>query len=248
MKNNKILNVMLLSAMCIGFVACDNNEPIENNTFENNSSTENKDEDKNSEEKENVINDHEYVDLGLPSGLLWATCNVGAEISSDYGELFAWGETKSKKDYSEHTYTYKEHPWILPLKYDAAYVNWGDNWRMPTVKDLTELIENCVWTWTTQNDHNGYKITGVNGNSIFLPAAGYRNGTSLEGTLNKNGHYWLAELKDCTYSSGGYTFHPYCAYYLTFSSSKYYITYAHDAYSADYNYQGRSIRPVCSVK
>ena len=139
-------------------------------------------------------NGHEYVDLGLPSGLLWATCNVGATKPEERGEYFAWGETKSKVRYSWETYKWGHGSENTQTKYciasgngrvdnntmidlidDAAYVNWGGDWRMPTKVEQDELRNPSytTWIWATQNGVKGYKVTSkTNGNSIFLPITG----------------------------------------------------------------------------
>ncbi len=138
---------------------------------------------------------HEWVDLGLPSGTLWATCNIGANKPEDYGDHFAWGETESKE---EDLFDWGTYKWCMGSLYtltkycvssdygyngfvdnktelepedDAAYVNWGPLWRMPTLEQEQELLSNCTWEWTTRNSVNGYQVTGPNGNSLFLPAA-----------------------------------------------------------------------------
>ncbi len=137
-----------------------------------------------------TISGHGYVDLGL--SVKWATCNVGAASPSDYGNYYAWGETRTKSNYTRKssivhemdttTYEY-DHRLDATIsgnpKYDAARANWGSLWRLPTVDELDELCDECSWKWTTINGRNGYKVTGPNGNSIFLPAAGSREGTSL---------------------------------------------------------------------
>ena len=152
------------------------------------------------------------VDLGLPSGLKWATCNVGASSPEEYGDYFAWGETEPKTNYNWSTYKWckgthdtqnKYNIWfsygvvdlntVLDPEDDAAHVNWGGTWRMPTDKDWTELRNNCNWTWTTQKGVNGSLFTGPNGNSIFLPAAGCRSGTSFL-TPGSFGFYWSSSL------------------------------------------------------
>ena len=136
-----------------------------------------------------VINGHEWVDLGL--SVKWATMNVGASSPSDYGSYFAWGETRPKSEYTADNCV----TWNKDLKdisgnssYDAARSNWGGSWRLPTQKELEELENKCKWTWTTQGGHKGYKVTGPNGNSIFLPAAGWRYGTSPN-NIGVNGYY-----------------------------------------------------------
>ena len=156
------------------------------------------------------------VDLGLPSGLYWASCNVGAATPEGYGDYFAWGETEAKTDYSWTTYKYANGSHETLAKYcndtsygnngftdnkttldpedDAATANWGGAWRMPTDAEWTELREQCMWTWTTQNGINGYQVTSkTNSNSIFLPAAGYRyNETLSDG--GSYGNYWASSL------------------------------------------------------
>ena len=129
------------------------------------------------------IND--YVDLGLPSGTLWATCNVGAYSPEEYGDYFAWGETMPKDVYNWDTYQYGDGntftkytgsdglTTLLPED-DAATANWGPDWRMPTKEEWLELYNNTTVTWTTQNGVNGRLFTASNGNSLFLPAVGYR--------------------------------------------------------------------------
>ena len=162
-----------------------------------------------------VENGHEYVDLGLPSGLKWATCNVGATTPEGVGDYIAWGETTRKATYTWKTYKYcygssttmnkycrvssygtVDNKTVLELEDDAARVNWGGNWRMPTYDELSELrnTNNCIWEWTTQNGVKGYKVTSKkNGNSIFLPAAGYRDLGNL-GIGNSIGGYWSSSL------------------------------------------------------
>jgi hypothetical protein len=157
-----------------------------------------------------------YVDLGLPSGLLWATCNVGADTPEGYGDYFAWGETQPKDNYKWSTYKYCNGDYLYMTKYctqsgfgyngftdnlttllpedDAATVNWGNGWRMPTQAEWQELYSNTTWTWTTQNGVNGRLFTASNGNSIFLPAAGSRDGTTIyyAGSI---GNYWSRSLR-----------------------------------------------------
>ncbi len=170
-----------------------------------------------------------YVDLGLPSGLKWATCNVGASSPSNYGNYYAWGETSTKSDYSyDSSVTYGKEIGDISgdPQYDAARANWGDSWRMPTQNEIQELIDNCTWTWSTSKGINGYEVKGPNGNTIFLPAAGYRDGTSLY-SAGEWGYYWSST----PYSgSDG-------AYYLYFGSSNRGV----DWYD---RYYGFSVRPV----
>ena len=175
-------------------------------------------------------NGHNYVDLGLLSGLKWATCNVGATTPEEYGGYYAWGETTTKIEYTEEnclTSGKQMNDISGNAQYDAATANWGGAWRMPTYDELNELNTQCTWTWTTQDGVNGYKVEGPNGNSIFLPAAGHRYGSSLYNAENF-GYYW---------SSTPYENFDYDAYYLYFSSA------SHDMSSND-RYYGWSVRPV----
>ncbi|MBR5634572.1 MAG: pilus assembly protein N-terminal domain-containing protein, partial [Prevotella sp.] len=182
----------------------------------------------------------EAIDLGLPSGTLWASCNVGATKPEEYGDYFAWGETKGynsgKTTFNWDTYfdsSYNKYNLSgglteLALEDDAAYVNWGSNWRMPSLEQIQELIDNCNWEWTTLNGVYGRKATSKkNGNSIFLPGAGYRFDASL-GDAGSWGYYWSRTL---------YTSDANSAYYLDFGSGSVYWNYY-------YRYRGRSVRPV----
>ena len=132
---------------------------------------------------------HEYVDLGL--SVKWATCNVGASKPEEYGDYFAWAETKTKKEYTEENskaWGKDRNDISGSSRYDAARANWGGKWRMPTEAEMQELMDKCTWKWTTQNGVKGYKVTGPNGNSIFLPAAGqFGSSLILDGS---NGYYW----------------------------------------------------------
>ena len=186
--------------------------------------------------------DHAYVDLGLPSGLLWATCNVGAEAPEDYGDYFAWGETQPKDTYNWSTYQYYDGSnvtkytgsdgltTLLPED-DAATANWGSDWRMPTKEEWQELYNNTTVTWTTQNGVNGRLFTASNGNSLFLPAAGCRSSSSLY-DAGSNGYYWSSSL---------YTGSPNYAWYFGFYSDYY------DMYYFYYRYIGQGVRPVRSA-
>ncbi|MGN0037047.1 MAG: hypothetical protein ACI36X_07545 [Bacteroidaceae bacterium] len=179
--------------------------------------------------KPNVINGHEYVDLGL--SVKWATTNVGASSPSDYGYYFAWGETSTKSEYTkENNRTYKTNMGDIAgnAAYDAARAQWGSPWRLPTKAECKELVSQCTWTWTTQGGHNGYRVTGKNGNSIFLPAAGYRYGTSLD-DVGEYGYFWSSAPRDGNTED---------AYDLCFYSSRHLVRW----YSRRYN--GRSVRPV----
>ena len=129
-------------------------------------------------------NGHEYVDLGL--SVKWATCNVGATSVEDFGGFYAWGETITKETYSEGLYTFNSKPTTLPLSADAANVNWGGAWRMPTQAEFVELINNCNWESETINGVKGQRVTSQkNGNSIFIPAAG--SNVKLAGSTTTSG-------------------------------------------------------------
>lgn len=176
------------------------------------------------------LGNHEYVDLGL--SVKWATCNVGATTPEEYGDYFAWGETEPKEDYSwttykwcngtresqfkyctDTTYGIVDNKAILEFSDDAARVNWGGNWRMPTYAEFTELREQCTWTWTTQNGVNGYLVTsnkvGYTDRSIFFPATGHYSNTSLTG-VGTRAHYWSSWLDASS---------PYNSYALRFLSN-----------------------------
>lgn len=195
---------------------------------------------------------HEYVDLGLPSGTLWATCNIGADSPEDYGYYFAWGETQPKSDYSWGTYQYcngsantltkyctnasygyngfTDNLTVLEASDDAATAQWGSGWRMPTQAEWQELLSNTTNVWTTQNGVNGRLFTATNGNSLFLPAAGYRGGTSLV-NAGTNGGYWSSSLYSDT---------PYGAWSLYFHSGNCLVN------DSGRNF-GQSVRPVRSA-
>lgn len=182
------------------------------------------------EETTGTTNGHEWVDLGLPSGVKWATCNVGASLPGEYGDYYAWGETETKDSYD----SYNCSTMYVPMddisgnpQYDVARKEWGDSWRMPTYEEQEELLNNCSWELTTENGFNGYKVTGPNGNSIFLPAAGYRYGT----TLNFDGYYggyWSSKPHDDGDDS---------AFFLCFDDKEQRI-------NAYYRSDGQSVRAV----
>ena len=157
-----------------------------------------------------VINGHEYVDLGLPSGIKWATCNIGANKPEDYGNYYEWSEINTVSDGPSY-YSATFHKTMnvdigCNPKYDAARANWGGSWRMPSKKELQELGDECTWTWTRQGDKTGCKVTGPNGNSIFLPAAGHRTGTSLY-TVGFCGYYWSSTPRSTDFGISPYIIH-----------------------------------------
>lgn len=207
-------------------------------------------------------NGHRYVDLGLPSGTLWATCNVGANSPEDYGDYFAWGETEPKRTYTWSTYKWMEDgydDWNGCSKYtiaddqtigcwynngtfigdnkneldfedDAAYMKWGEGWRMPSVAQIEELHASCTWTYTTENKVFGQKAVGPNGSSIFFPAAGFYNGSSLRNSRSYG--YYRSRSLYMKYTSKSET-----TINLYFSSDLVYMV-------GDHRYLGYPVRPV----
>lgn len=127
--------------------------------------------------EKDVANGYDYVDLGLTSGALWATCNLGADKPEEYGDYFAWGELKHKYRYEMNNYVgnasgkYDVYN-ILELEDDVVYKRMGGAWHIPSPAEINELKDECEWTWTSINNVNGYEVKGPNGNTIFLPAAG----------------------------------------------------------------------------
>ena len=185
-------------------------------------------------EQQQGISTQKKVDLGL--SVCWAGWNVGATSPEGYGNYYAWGETTTKSDYSESSYQYHNGSDYVNIgsnisgtQYDVARAQWGGSWRMPTKAEFQELKDRCTWTWTTYNNVNGYKVTGPNGNSIFLPAAGSRDGSELN-SRGSNGDYWSGSL-----SEGGQSH----VYSLDFNSGRrgVYISC---------RLLGRPVRPVCN--
>ena len=202
-----------------------------------------------SQKQLNIHNGYEYVDLGL--SVKWATCNVGASKPEEYGDYFAWGETKAKSDYGWIGYKYSNglHEYLtkycdshshgyndfmdnkiqLELSDDVAAVNWGGNWRMPTEAEQDELYTECMWTWIIQEGVYGYRVTSKkNGNSIFLPAAGYRHGSNSY-NVGSHGYYWSNLL------------------YKGFPSGALYIYFISSSVHRDYRgrFYGLPVRAVC---
>ena len=197
--------------------------------------------------KYDPYNGHEYVDLGL--SVKWATCNVGATKPEDYGDYFAWGETAPKSDYSWSTYKFTTDGGSTFTKYtgsdkivldaadDAATANWGDAWRMPTLEEMQDLLDNCTWEWQAAGNTEfggvaGMKVTskkdGYTDKYIFLPAAGCRDGSSLY-DAGSDGYYWSASL-----NAGK----AWSAYSRSFNSLRLEL-------SNFQRYLGLAVRPVC---
>ena len=176
------------------------------------------------------INGHNYVDMGLPSGLKWATCNIGASNPEDYGNYYAWGEIQTKSEYNSLTYGYVDVDNISGnSRYDVACAQWGSSWRLPTFTEIEELQNLCKWEWITIGGHEGYRVIGPNGNSIFLPAAGYRTSTDVL-RQDSLGAYWSGSgTSDQIYRS----FVRYLDFYRDPSNFRFYS-----------RYDGLSVRPV----
>lgn len=223
------LSILSMLLLLLTFASCTNEKSNTENVAENESE-----------------NGYEYVDLGLPSGIKWATCNVGANSPEEYGDYFAWGETKPKDYYDWSTYKWcngsmdnltkyckdpdygtVDNKTVLDLADDAAHANWGGAWRMPTSEEQRELLNNCTLTWTKVNGVNGYTVTGPNGNSVFLPAAGYRNNSVLD-DAGSSAYYWSSSL-DTRLSCDAYALHFYSN---------------NEDWSDFFRYYGRSVRPV----
>ena len=177
------------------------------------------------------------IDLGLPSGTKWACCNIGASSPEQYGGYYAWGETEEKNRYAWSTYIHCDGSSstchhigddIAGTEYDVAHVKWGGSWRMPSVDQIRELLDNCTRTWTQQNGVNGTLVTGPNGKTVFLPAAGYRWDDDLFGG-GEGGHYWSSSLTPS---------YEYGASSLRFDSYYWYWYYY-------YRFNGFSVRAVC---
>ena len=226
--------LLILNAMILFFGGCTKDKEYEANTRVTIVDGEVKELEEFDEFDENyhtgLINGYKYVDLGLPSGLKWATCNVGAVAPESYGDYFAWGETETKSEYNSDncsTLGVQMNDISGDYRYDAATANWGGTWRMPRKTELQELLNNCTWIWTTQNGVKGYEVTGPNGGSIFLPAAGGRYGSSLF-RAGEYGRYWSSTPDESDSDS---------AYCLFFSSGNQGVYWSG-------RYYGRSVRPV----
>jgi hypothetical protein len=188
-------------------------------------------------------NGYDYVDLGL--SVMWATSNVGATTPQQPGDLVAWGETTTKTTFDWNTYLWYNMEDTVITKYcvsskygnvdnlvildsiDDIAAHMGGAWRMPTDEQWDELRTRCKWYWSYQNGINGYKVVADNGNSIFLPAAGYRTDTTTL-DIDKNGHYWSSNL------------------HVDFSTYARGVSFANTYINAFYNgrYCGQSVRPV----
>ena len=193
------------------------------------------------EEDEPATHIGEAIDLGLPSGLKWASFNVGATSPEEIGGYYAWGETEEKNgSYDESTYNYYHSSFdnlganISGTNYDVAHIKWGGTWRMPTKNEFDELIKHCSLQYSTLNNVNGITFVGPNGNSIFLPTAGFRRFQGSLGIHNgeKWGYYWT--------STQSYYQYEYCAYNLFIN----YQSYAELQLARGFRTKGLLVRPV----
>lgn len=210
----KLKTLLFCSLLAIGFVSCggDDNENGSGST-----STE-------------VINGHKFVNLGLPSGTLWAETNVGAKSKSDIGEYYAWGEIETKDSYKESNYKWSEgyHGSVLLPEDDVATQKWGADVHIPTKEQAQELVDNCKFVWTSVKGQNGYKVVGKNGNSIFLPAGGYYSPNPSHTKLV-------------------------CIYWLNYHGGRLFLDYTcagtDDELCVEFNnnYNGQLVRPVASI-
>lgn len=204
------------------------------------------------EVRNEVCPKHECVDLGLASGTLWATTNVGASSPEIYGSFFAWGETKTKEVYNGFNYKFgkgDEYEVDSLFKYntlleygnvdslmnllpedDIATIEWGRNWRIPTISEWAELYEQCSWIWSEFNGTWGYKVVGKNNNWIFLPIGGKRF----------QDHRLLSEMYGYYWSATVCNIAPEFAHYMLFDATSVFDFYY------DSRFLGMPIRPVIS--
>lgn len=187
-----------------------------------------------------------YVDLGLSSGTLWANCNIGASLPTDYGDYFAWAEIKPKKSYSRDNCTTYDIYYADDIrgnvksdtvraiiriignpKHDAALANWKGDWSLPSAADFAELNKECSWVYKVINGHKGYVITGPNSNNIFLPAGGYIEDTH-KSQVGTAGFYWTGDYWDQYERSSSFN--------ITDTS--------HNGVIWSYRDKGKSIRPI----
>ncbi len=222
---NKLTTLLMASAIAVAATSCggdsDDPEIVDNDNPTTTTPT--------------TINGHKFVDLGLPSGTLWAETNIGASTPYEDGDYFAWAETKPKSRYSldnqkSTVNKYKDGKTTLDAADDAATANWGSSCRMPTTAEMKELKDKCTWTWKSNyNGASGYLVKGSNGNSIFLPATGLRDEEDFvfHGT---EGNYWSSQ----TLKIGKYD-----AEFLSFSNDDFDIAYSN-------SYMGYTVRPVAN--
>lgn len=232
MKTIKTFGFISLLALSIGISSCNEDEPTP--------------------PKEPTIDEYgivvdQEVDLGLPSGRIWAGWNIGATAPEEFGDHYACAEVETKEDYSLNTYSlwrdengdghwtqYSDHSEYIYIgtdfggtKYDVATKLWGKKWRMPSHKDFLELLEECTWTFILYKGVEGYKVTGPNGLSIFIPMAGIFHGTAFW----NGGCYWSSSI-----SNEGPT--------IGYGRSLFLDRYWHDIFATSYREEGHAIRAV----
>ena len=188
-----------------------------------------------------LVNVHAYVDLGLPSGVKWATCNIGASLPEECGNYYAWGEVETKSEYLyEECVTYEKSIDSIDgdERYDVARAYWGETWRIPTQQEFRELIDNCTWVWDEQK--KCYNVIGKNGNCIILPATGWYYGESIKGR-GEYGTYWSAtsyksdERVDLNENIREEAYYFYCD-----DSGERFVSWGNRGV-------GRAVRPVCDA-
>ena len=181
-----------------------------------------------------TVSEGKIIDLGL--SVYWASCNLGALSPEESGNYYSWGETSPKSDYGSDNYSFYDdnHKQYIDIgddiagtQFDAARVNLGGSWQMPTSTQVKELIDSCEWEWTQINNINGYKVIGKNGNSIFLPAAGEYLNTQISGA-GKEGRYYTSDLYSLNWSVGTISWNVQLSKWTSF------------------RYSGMTIRPVTS--
>ena len=221
--------ILMVAVMNVGFTSCgdDDDDVLEKTETINNDIV------KSYYRCPNSNHPH-MIDLGLPSGTLWACCNVGAKAPEEYGGYYAWGETKTKSKYDQSTYAHVDGTGgfyknlgrnIAVSIYDTATANWGTPWQMPTRIQFEELKEKTISVWTALNGVKGYKFTGSNGGTIFLPAASCWD----LGNVGSYGDYWSSTPYDYEYQATALCFNSYDVY----------------AVCGRYRSRGFSVRPVC---
>ncbi len=253
MRKVKFFAALCCTAML--FAACEKNEPTKTNNHDTQNDT---------QEAVDLGLPREAVDLGLPSGTLWATCNVGASTPSDYGNYYAWGETTSKESYDWASYKYgndglftkyisdanfgkdgfTDGLYTLEAADDAATANWGNDWRTPSIVEWEELFNEkyCTQTWSNLNGVNGYEIKSkVNGNSIFIPASGFYEETSLD-EVDTMGYYWTITCSRDSYIEDGEP----SAHCIDFDSDYFWTPRYFEDLGDDRTY-GLSVRPVKKI-
>lgn len=230
MKKNKAWIFILLAMVIVGANYCFDNYKMQEKKME-------------AAEKAKY-NGHEYIDLGLPSGLKWATCNVGASKPEECGDYYSRGGIKPLLSRTSDNAPYGSMCDISgDPRYDVARANWGGNWRIPTQSEIQELMDKCTWIWTVQGNVNGYMVVGPNGNSIFLPAAGEVGESSLN-SVGGLGSYWSSTLDESgchsliVYGDEANSKYITCGYILLFGDSNRIVV------KSMFHYSGYSIRPV----